>query len=214
MLMKRLSLIVLLAGLGLAGCRGTESGAPPIHPNLNMDFQQRLDPQEANAFFADGRAMRTPVAGTVPRGMLRDDAPFYYGRTAAGGPYVTAMPVPATREVLLRGQERYNIYCSPCHGRAGNGQGIVTTGGYGFAPAPDFHADRLRQIEDGYLFDVITNGVRTMPPYYSQIPVADRWAIVAYVRALQRSQNATAEDVPAPERERLATSNPNVNVQN
>lgn len=186
---------IVFAGVLLAGCRGMESEAPPIHPNLNMDFQRRLDPQEAHEFFADGRAMRVPVAGTVPRGMLREDAPFYFGRTEAGG-YVEAMPLPTTREVLLRGQERYNIYCTPCHGLSGTGQGIVTTGGFGYTPAPTFHSETLREVPDGYLFDVITNGVRTMPPYGHQVPVADRWAIVAYIRALQRSQYATEADVP------------------
>lgn len=194
---------LLMAGLVLAGCRGMESNAPPIHPNLNMDFQQRYDPQEGSSFFEDGRAMRMPVVGTVARGMLREDAAFYEGRTSAGGGYVAQMPIPATREVLLRGQERYNIYCTPCHGLAGDGAGIVTAGGYGYTPAPSFHIDRLRQVEDGYLYDVITNGVRTMPPYNTQVPVADRWAIVAYIRALQRSQNASAADVPAAELSRL-----------
>lgn len=187
---------VLVAAVLLAGCRGIESENPPIHPNLNMDFQQRLDPQEGFAFFADGRAMRTPVAGTVARGWLREDDAFYQGRLAGGG-FVAQMPIPTTREVLVRGQERYHIFCTPCHGGAGDGQGIVTTGGFGFTPAPTFHDDRLRSVEDGYVYHVITHGVRTMPAYNTQIPVADRWAIVAYVRALQRSQHAGAADVPA-----------------
>ncbi len=199
---------ILLAGIVLAGCRGMESGDPPIHLNLNMDFQQKLDPQEPSDFFADGLAMRQPVAGTVPRGMLREDAVFYTGRTSVAGGYAAQMPLPATRELLLRGQERYDIFCTPCHGMAGTGEGIVTTGGYGYTPAPSFHIERLRDVEDGYLYDVITNGVRTMPAYNTQVPVADRWAIVAYIRALQRSQNAAPGDVPEAQLGQLRQSAP------
>lgn len=191
----RLTLLVA-AVLVLSGCRGMVSEAPPIHPNLNMDFQEKFDPQEANPFFADGRAMRVPVAGTVARGFLREDVGLYAGRTQAGG-YLAEMPVPVTRELLLRGRERYDIFCAVCHGQSGNGQGIVTTGGYGYTPAPTYHDARLRDTEDGYLYDVITNGVRSMPGYAQQIPVGDRWAIVAYIRALQRSQNAERGDLPA-----------------
>ena len=180
----------------LASCRGTQSDAPPIHLNLNMDYQERFDPQEANPFFADNRSMRPLVPGTVARGTLREDVAFFEGRTDGGG-FVTRMPVPATRELLERGQERYNIYCAVCHGEAGDGQGIISTGGYGYTPATSYHDDRLRQAPDGYLYDVISNGVRTMPPYGHQVKPADRWAIVAYIRALQRSQYASAEDVPA-----------------
>lgn len=173
-----------------------ESKNPPIHPNLNMDFQKRFDPQESNVFFADNRAMRPPVPGTIARGLLREDTRFYNGQ-AQDGQFVAEVPVPVTEALLRRGQERYNIYCAVCHGLSGDGQGIVTTGGYGYTPAPTYHDDRLRQVEDGYLYSVIVNGVRTMPSYATQVPVADRWAIVAYIRALQRSQFGTQADVPA-----------------
>ncbi len=189
------TLIVLLAALVWMGCRGTSSSDPPVHLNRNMDSQNRFDPQEANPFFADNRSMRPPVPGTVARGMLREDTRFYDGRTENGS-YVDDIPVPATRELLLRGQRRFDIFCAPCHGRAGDGEGIITTGGYGYTPAPTFHSDRMRETQDGYLYDVITRGVRTMPAYAHQVPVADRWAIVAYIRALQRSQYAQEEDVP------------------
>ncbi len=185
-----------MAALVLVSCRGTKSGDPPIHLNLNMDYQERFDPQEANPFFADNRSMRPLVPGTVARGMLRDDVVFYEGRTRAGG-FVDRMPVPTTRELLARGQERYNIYCTVCHGEVGDGEGIVTAGGYGYTPAPSYHTERLRGETDGYMYDVIANGVRTMPPYGHQVPPADRWAIVAYIRALQRSQYANPDDVPA-----------------
>ncbi len=193
--MKKLSLgSLLLVGLLLAGCRGTISNQPPVHINPNMDMQPRFEAQEANAFFEDGRAMRPPVPGTVARGFLREDTRFYEGREADGS-YVATNPVPVTREVMLRGRARFNVYCAPCHGLAGDGQGPVATGGYGIIQV-SYHNDRLRSIEDGYLFDVITNGIRSMPSYAAQIPVADRWAIIAYLRALQRSQHAGAEDVP------------------
>lgn len=186
---------VLLAVLLLAGCRGTQSSDPPVHLNRNMDFQSRYDPQTRNTFFDDNRSMRTPVPGTVARGMLREDERFYAGRNTDGS-FLEEIPVPTTRELLLRGQRRYDIFCAVCHGRAGDGQGIIMTGGYGFTPAPTFHSDRLRDIQDGYLYDVIARGIRTMPAYGQQVPVADRWAIVAYIRALQRSQYADEADVP------------------
>jgi mono/diheme cytochrome c family protein len=213
-------LLIGLAGvLALSGCKGMKSEKPPIHPNLNMDFQQRFEEQEANPFFADGAAMRQPVPGTVARGHLRttENASFYQGRDASGG-FVGEIPVPVTEALLQRGQERYNIYCSVCHGLSGDGRGIVMAGnggtGYGYTPAPTYHSDFLRGVPDGYLYNVITNGVRTMPSYGHEVSPDDRWAIVAYIRALQRSQDAGPEDVPQPERERLATYNPNVNVQN
>ena len=187
--------LTLAAGL-LAGCRGTTSPEPPVHVSPNMDWQERFDPQAANAFFADGRAMRPPVPGTVPRGFLRDDAPFFFGRNE-NGVFVEELPLPMTMDLLRRGQERYNIFCGPCHGPSGDGQGIIMTGNYGYVPAPTYHSDALRAQPDGYLYNVVVNGVRSMPGYGTQIPVADRWAIVAYIRALQRSQSASQADVPA-----------------
>lgn len=193
--MNKATTLILLATFALASCRGTEHGHTPVHLNLNMDYQERYDAQEANSFFADNRSMRMPVPGTVARGMLREDARFYAGLNEDGS-YVAELPVPTTIELLERGRRRYDIFCTPCHGAAGDGEGIITTGGFGYTPAPTYHSDRLREVTDGYLYDVIANGVRTMPAYDYQIPAADRWAIVAYVRALQRSQYATESDVP------------------
>jgi mono/diheme cytochrome c family protein len=139
--------------------------------------------------------MRPPVNGTVARGFLREDAAMYLGRNEDGS-FVRDNPVPVSLELMERGRNRYDIFCSPCHGYAGDGKGIISTGDYGAVPSPTYHDDRLRGVEDGYLFEVITNGIRTMQGYGYQIDPADRWAIVAYVRALQRSQNAGAEDVP------------------
>ncbi len=211
---SRLLLLALASVVALGGCRGMTSEAPPIHPNLNMDYVQRYEAQEANPLFADGAAMRQPVAGTISRGGLRTEgnAPFYYGRTGDGA-YVGEIPIEVSASLLMRGQERYEIYCTPCHGTAGDGRGIVAVGnggqGYGFV-VPSYHTDALRARPDGYVYDVIQNGVNTMPSYGHEIAAADRWAIVAYVRALQRSQNATADDVPVTERQRLETANPNV----
>lgn len=197
----RLSGVFLIAVVA-AGCRGTVSDKPPVHPVLNMDYQEKFEAQEKNDFFADSRAMRRPVAGTVARGFLQEDTQFHFGRNPDGS-FVADSPVPVTPEILSRGQERFEIYCAPCHGSAGDGQGIISTGGYGLVPATSYHDDRLRSIEDGYLFDVIANGIRTMQPYGYQIKPEDRWAIVAYIRALQRSQHASESDVPAEVRDEL-----------
>ena len=211
-----LALAALAVALG--GCRGMTSDDPPIHPNLNMDYVERFEAQEPNAFFYDGAAMRPPVAGTVARGKLKTDAnaPFEYGRTSSGA-YVDEIPVPVTASLVARGQDRYDIFCTPCHGLAGDGRGIVAVGngglGYGFQ-VPSYHTDALRERPDGYVYDVIQNGINTMPSYGHELLPADRWAVVAYVRALQRSIEAAPDDVPQTERERLATENPNVTIQN
>ena len=213
MTFSRVSGLALVLVAAISGCRGMKSGEPPIHPNLNMDFVQRMEAQEANAFFADNSAQREPVAGTVRRGQLQttDNAPFFYGRDASGA-YVEGIPVEVTGDLLERGRERYGIYCTPCHGLAGDGRGIVAVGnggqGYGFA-VPSYHTEALRARPDGYVYDVIANGVNSMPSYGHEMPASDRWAVVAYVRALQLSQDATAADVPSTERRRLATENPN-----
>ena len=205
---RLLSLLLLVAAA--SGCRGMKSDETPIHPNLNMDFQEKFEAQEANPFFEDDAAMRQPVAGTVARGQLRttDNAPEEYGRTASGG-FVGEIPIEVTPALLERGAERYDIFCSVCHGRSGDGRGVIAAGnggqGYGYAAIPSYHTDYLREIEDGYLYSVIANGVRSMPSYGHEMAPTDRWAVVAYIRALQRSQNATLSDVPVQERDRVAS---------
>ena len=196
--MRHWVLIVTVLAV-VAGCtRGRPSRKPPVHLNPNMDVQPRLERQSPSSFFADGAAMRPPVPGTVARGQLHDDPVYYTGKDERGRLVRTA-PVPYSMERLRRGRQRYDIYCAPCHGRVGDGQSMVAK--RGFVPPPtNLHDPRLLTIEDGHLFDVITNGIRNMPSYRSQIPVEDRWAIVMYVRALQRSQRANLEDIPPDKR--------------
>jgi mono/diheme cytochrome c family protein len=167
----------------------------------DMHDQPKYESFEASTFFPDGRASRPMVPGTVARGQLREDTHLYEGKVA-GKPAGT-FPFPIDLKTIERGQQRYNIYCSPCHDQVGNGDGMVVR--RGLRPPPSYHIDRLRQASPGYLYDVISNGFGAMQDYAAQIPVRDRWAIVAYVRALQLSQNATLADVPEVERQNLRT---------
>jgi len=193
--------LVLLAGLVVVGgcARGQPREKRPLMIIPDMEFQKKFKAQGETPFFADHRMMRTPPAGTVPRGFADTDQAYYQGKV--GETDVAHNPRPITEELLERGRNRFNIYCAPCHDRTGSGKGIVI--GYGFVPPPSFHTDRVRQFADGYIFNVITHGVRNMPAYGPQIPVDDRWAIVAYLRALERSQNATLADVPPDKRGQL-----------
>ncbi len=192
---RTLRLTVLIGAAFLLGsCQGMISDKPPIHPNQNMDVQDRFNAQEQNAFFADGRAMRTPVQGTVARGGLRQDTELYEGLDARGQ-LVSEIPVPVTRDLVYRGKDRYDIYCAPCHGGTGDGQGIIMTGQYGYVPAPSFHSDYIREQPDGHFYSSIANGIRSMPSYATQIKVEDRWAIVSYIRALQKSQNVNETEI-------------------
>lgn len=185
----------ILSLLVLAGCyRGQPSGKPPIHLNPNMDTQEKYKPMRESTFFTDHMDMRTPPEGTVARGELREDKVLYEGKNP-GGSLVSTNPLPVTTALLKTGQERFNIYCSPCHSRAGDGKGIITKYRYPVPPT-NLHDQRLLDLPDGLFFDVITHGIRNMPSYAHQIPVETRWAIVAYVRALQLTQNATLADVP------------------
>ena len=184
--------VLLLAMLIISCYRGKPSEDPPLHLNPNMDDQPRYDAQESSQFFADGSEMRAPVTGTIAQGQLQANVEYYFGRTA-DSLLVKKIPVPASMELLNRGHERFNIYCSPCHDQTGSGQGLMVK--KGFLAPPTFHQPRLREVEDGHIYEVIHNGIRNMPSYRHQISVADRWAIVAYVRKLQRDQNARATDI-------------------
>lgn len=178
-------LVVVVAALG--GCQNQLYGAQL------MRFQPRFDPLEENTFFEDGRSARPLVADTVARGQLRVDEQLYTGRIA--GDYATDYPMPITREVLERGQQRFNIFCAPCHGQLGDGKGMVVQ--RGFKQPPSFHTDRLRNAPPGYFFDVMTNGFGTMYSYKSRVKTEDRWAIAAYIHALQLSQHADVSALPA-----------------
>lgn len=185
------------------GCgREKTSGNTPIHLNPNMDHQPKYKAQAVSHFFEDGATMRPLIEGTIALGQLREDDKYYTGKNSKGD-FIKKAPVEISLERLKRGQERFNIYCSPCHGKIGDGKGIMTKEDYKYVTPPNYHTDSLRQFTDGQIFDVITNGVRNMPSYKHQIPVDDRWSIVLYLRALQRSHNATIDDIPAGIREEV-----------
>lgn len=191
--------LAVAAAAIVAGCRGETSADPPVHLIGDMDWQPKYQANQASPLFEDGRAMRPLVEGTVAQGELREDDAMYRGKT--GDAYVATVPVPVDDALLLRGQDRFNIHCTPCHDKAGSGHGMAVKRGY---PIPlDLASDRVRGLPDGEIFAVITNGVRNMPSYRKQIPVADRWAIVTWVRVLGRSQHATIEDVPGEQRDKI-----------
>lgn len=164
-----------------------------------MANQPKYKPYRGSTFFEDGRSSRPLVEGTVARGQLRTDTHFYTGKV--GGKLVTTLPFPVTRALLMHGRERYNIYCTPCHDAIGNGQGMVVR--RGFRRPPSYHIDRLREAPIGHFFDVMTNGFGVMSNYAAQVPPGDRWAIAAYIRALQLSQHATLTEVPTDKRRQL-----------
>ncbi len=176
--------LAIVALLSLAGCR------------QDMHDQPRFKPLAQSDFYTDLRSARPQVEGTMARGQLHEDEYFYTGKIGNNpGDY---MPFPVNPDVLARGQLRFNIYCSPCHSRTGDGNGVIVQRGYRHPPS--YHTDRLRKAPLGYFFDVMSNGFGAMPDYAAQIPPRDRWSIAAYIRALQLSQNATVSDVPAGEK--------------
>jgi mono/diheme cytochrome c family protein len=208
-----LSLLVgVLAVSALAGCQGQTSEDPPVLLERNMYDQERYNPESYSQFFTDHRTMRAPVEGTVARDHYEDDPEIATGLLPDKSGYVMAIPQTYVQrsggmeKLLARGQERFNIYCAPCHSQSGDGKGMVVCKrdkasdpcqSRGFSPLPNYADPRLRAMPDGQLFATITHGVRTMPAYGPQVPVADRWAIVAYVRALQL--NLMAQAAPQPE---------------
>ncbi|HEX5885326.1 MAG TPA: cytochrome c [Pyrinomonadaceae bacterium] len=204
----KLPIFLLLLGLFvISGCR------------YDMQDQPKMKPYRGTKFFRDGLSSRQPIEGTVPRGFLRSDTAYYTGKKNGASPAasptpgtaqpgnaqansypdaVDTFPFPVTKEIVMRGRERYDIFCSVCHGLTGNGDGMIVR--RGFRRAASFNDDRLRQAPVGHFFDAITNGWGAMPSYAEQIPVQDRWAIIAYIRALQASQSnpATASASPSP----------------
>ena len=178
---------MMIICLSLVGCQ------------QKMADQPRYEPLQKSDLFEDQRASRPLVEGTVARGQLSADEEFYTGKV--NNEPAKTFPLPIDRELLLHGQERFTIFCSPCHSRLGDGQGMIVR--RGFRPPPSFHIERLRDAPPGHFFDVISHGFGAMPDYGERIPPRDRWAIVAYIRALQLSQNAALADVPETERKAL-----------
>jgi len=212
-----LCLVLIVA---VAGFRGQKGKKPPIEIFPDMDHQPKVKAQVPSKFYADNRGNRLPVAGTVPLGYempvskenpFPEEGKYRSVRFSAGTDYLntgrfdelwgTGIPMPVTAELMQRGKERYTIYCAVCHGASGGGNGIA--GQYGLVAIASYHQDRLRTMADGEIFNTITHGKNTMLGYGANIPVDDRWAIVAYVRALQIAQTATIADVPADERAKL-----------
>ena len=213
-------ILVVIAVVALAGFRGTKMTQPPLEIFPDMDHQPKYQPQHPSGFFADGRGARKPVDGTVPmgytlanrflqtgaqNGTLRpsgfSNGPDYYHTGKIGDSYGDGFPVEVTEQLLHRGEERYLINCAVCHGRTGAGNGIVTQ--YGLVAVANLHDERIRTMPDGQIFSTITNGKNTMGAYGPQIAVEDRWAIVAYIRALERSQHASLADLPEGRRQEL-----------
>lgn len=184
----KLGLLLVAVAVSGAACR------------RDMQDQPRYEPLGGSSFFEDHRQARPLPAGTVARGHLKEDAYFHRGVTADGRP-APAFPMRISAEILERGRERYAIYCTPCHGETGAGNGMIVQRGF---PKPvSFHDARLAEEAPGYYFNVISNGFGVMPSYAAQVPAGDRWAIIAYIRALQLSQHATLADIPPAERVRL-----------
>jgi mono/diheme cytochrome c family protein len=177
----------LVCAVTIVGCR------------QQMAETGREKPLDQSAFFEDRRLARPLVPGTVARGQLKAEAAFYTGKV--GDALVELLPVPLTKELLERGRDRFEIFCTPCHGRVGTGEGAVTK--RGLRPPPSYHIQRLREAPLGHFFDVMTNGFGVMPDYAAQVPPADRWAIAAYIRTLQVSQGISVADLTAEERAAL-----------
>ncbi|HEY5895423.1 MAG TPA: cytochrome c [Chthoniobacterales bacterium] len=221
--MRYFLLILVLSGVALVtvtGLRGAKSTRPPIEIFPDMDRQPKVKKQTESAFFADGRSARPPVADTVPIGYNFPSKPiagqpvpegFYRGFTDGtdyldtgkfdGGNWGSGIPVPVTKELILRGQQRFQINCAVCHGATGGGNGITTQ--YGLVGVVNLQDKRIRDMADGQIYNTIVHGKNTMMPYGDKLNIRDRWAIVSYIRALQRSQNAVLVDVPAEKQKEL-----------
>ena len=184
--MRRTAAAIALC-VALGACRQDMHDAPSY------------DPLQESTFFTDGRASRVLVANTVARGQLREDEHFYTGKI--NGELAAEFPMPVTAEVMARGHERFNVFCSPCHGRTGEGNGMIVQ--RGFRQPPSYHEDRLLNAPAGHFFDVMTNGFGAMQDYSAQVTPSDRWAIASYIRALQFSRRATMGDVPADRRAQM-----------
>lgn len=196
--MKTLSIFALaLGGLTLAGCSGVQR-TPPIQVWPDMRMQPKFEAQQSSGLFVDGRASRRRPEGVVARGHMLDDSPLNTG-LQGDGQYIGRNPLPVTADLLAEGEWRFNTYCAPCHDRTGLGRGMVAQRWTAWQPA-NLTEDRLVEAADGDLFNVITYGRRTMPPYGAQNRPEERWAIVAYLRVLQRAQHGSVSEVPDAQR--------------
>jgi mono/diheme cytochrome c family protein len=190
-----LGVLGLTSLFAVTGCaRGCTSSRPPIHLNPSMDDQPKVLSQTASTFFFNGSSMREPVPGTIPIGGLKEDPAFFTGKSA-DGQFVATIPMAMDEALLERGRQRYQIYCQPCHDARGDGKGILFQRGN--VPTATFHQEKILKYADGQIFDIMTNGQGLMPSYRWPIPPADRWAIIAHVRELQRDRQARAAAAPA-----------------
>jgi mono/diheme cytochrome c family protein len=199
-------LFIAVVVVSMAGFRGRPSRKPPIEIFSDMDRQPKIRPQTPSAFFPDGKASRPPVEGTVARDSHFLDNPVDTGMVTGTTNFVAVNPVKVTDELMARGQQRFQINCSPCHGLTGEGNGITKS--FGMATVGNLHDPRIVQFTDGELFYVITNGRNLMGSYAAQVLPEDRWAIIAYVRALQLARLGAPEDLPADQRTALANLRP------
>jgi hypothetical protein len=189
--------LVTVAGIiAVAGFRGSKTTRTPIEIFDDMDRMPKLRPQTVTKFaaFADGQSSRLPVTGTVARGSAFEDSPVNTGKKADGVTFIESNPLPITANSLKRGQDRYNIYCQPCHSATGDGKGITTK--FGMANVANFHDERIIKMADGEIFNTITNGKNLMGPYADKLDVTDRWAVISYVRALELSRLGKKEEIP------------------
>ncbi len=188
--------VAVVGIIAVAGFRGAKTTRTPIEIFDDMDRMPKLRPQTVTKFagFADGQSSRLPVPGTVARGSTFEDSGFNTGKKADGISFVEANPAKLTAEFLKRGQDRYTIYCQPCHSAIGDGKGITTK--FGMANVASLHDERIIKLADGEIFNTITNGKNLMGPYADKLDVADRWAVVSYVRSLQLSRLGKKEEIP------------------
>ncbi len=210
LIVLNLILVALVPFAIVTKARMSRGDQTRLHPIQDMDHQPKFKSQQVNAIFADNRAMRPQVPGTVRYNEPVDNKPLMAGRE--NGEYIDYIPIEITDSVMKRGQEQYIIFCSTCHGHDGAGNGMINQRAEQLAegtwtPPLSYHTQQIRERPDGHLYNTIKNGIRNMPPYGSQISVEDRWAIVAYVRALQRSQNAAIGDVPEEQQNALERQN-------
>ena len=191
--------LVVVTVVAIMGFRGSTFTEPPLELFPDMDAQSKYKPQGSSAFFADGRTDRLPVEGTVARGHLKDDEFLHYGKD--GEAFAKGFPMTVDADLINLGAAKYAIYCTPCHGGTGDGNGVTKS--RGMVTIPSYHDDRLRDMPEGEIFNTLTNGKGLMGYYKDKLSPEERWAVIAYMRVLQRAQNASVEDVPEANRKDL-----------